>query len=176
MLEKELEENLNEELAKRKATELRERVERDALTNCYNRHYLAKEVNALLREKQKVYMAVFDCDFFKNINDTYGHLMGDYVLKKIVENVQSKLQPPNFLSRYVGDEFVMIMENAEQCYEVFTSLSQLKIVEEEFICTVSISMGVVESAHDETFEALFKRADRCVYEAKQQGRGKYIFK
>lgn len=176
VLEKELEENLNEELAKRKATELRERAERDALTNCYNRHYLAKEVNALLREKQKVYMAVFDCDFFKNINDTYGHLMGDYVLKKIVENVQSKLQPPNFLSRYGGDEFVMIMANAEQCYEVFTSLSQLKIVEEECICTVSISMGVVESAHDETFEALFKRADRCVYEAKQQGRGKYIFK
>lgn len=176
VLKRELAENLNEELAKRKAIELREKAERDALTNCYNRHYLTKEVNALLREKQKIYMAVFDCDFFKSINDTYGHLMGDYVLKKIVENVQNQLQSPNFISRYGGDEFVLIMSNAEQCYEIFSSLSQLKIVEKEFIFSVSISMGVVESSHDETFEALFKRADNCVYEAKQQGRGKYIFK
>lgn len=121
-------------------------------------------------------MAVFDCDFFKDINDTYGHLMGDYVLKKIVEHVQSYLQPPNFISRYGGDEFVMILDNVEQCQIIFTSLSQLKIVEAEFICTVSISMGIVESLEDETFEELFNRADSCVYEAKQQGRGKYIIR
>lgn len=175
-LKQELTENLNEELAKRKAIELRQKAERDALTNCYNRYYLTKQVNTLLRKNQKVYMAVFDCDFFKDINDTYGHLMGDYVLKKIVEHVQSYLQPPNFISRYGGDEFVMILDNVEQCQIIFTSLSQLKIVEAEFICTVSISMGIVESLEDETFEELFNRADSCVYEAKQQGRGKYIIR
>lgn len=79
----ELDENLNEELAKRQAEQLRSQAERDALTNCYNRYYLTKEVNALLKQNAPVHMAIFDCDCFKQINDEHGHLIGDYVLQQI---------------------------------------------------------------------------------------------
>lgn len=84
VLMQELDENLNEELAKRQAEQLRSQAERDALTNCYNRYYLTKEVNTLLKQNEPVHMAIFDCDRFKQINDEHGHLIGDYVLQQIV--------------------------------------------------------------------------------------------
>lgn len=178
VLMREVDENLNEELAKRKAQELREQAERDALTNCYNRHYLTKEVNALLRANEQVHMAVFDCDFFKDINDTYGHLAGDLVLKQIVSCAQENLPANSFISRYGGDEFVVViyrMDGREYFEQLFSCIHGAEVTYENTTIKLSISMGITASRQGDVFDTLFQRADAAVYKAKQSGKGRFAY-
>jgi diguanylate cyclase len=117
-----------------------------------------------------------DIDHFKRINDTYGHIVGDLVLKKFVALVNEKLRATDFLARYGGEEFTIILPHipldkaqaaAESIREhIYKSVFSYK--ENEILLTISI--GVSTFRKDDTASSVFERADRALYLAKHSGR------
>lgn len=154
--------------------DLRALIHKDSLTGCYTRHYLEETVNTWL-QTHCVTIAVFDCDHFKQVNDTYGHLAGDDVLKAIVSGIQPKLEKDAFLARYGGDEFVLATKGAStQCIDAFARVQHQQIDTDAGTITISLSMGIATSVAGESFDLLFAVADRALYEAKRAGRGRYV--
>jgi diguanylate cyclase len=119
---------------------------------------------------------VCDVDLFKRINDAYGHLAGDKVLKIIANSLQRNLRSTDFIARFGGEEFVALMPE--------TSTSEAKIVAEKMRINIeespfnfkkepvqiTVSFGISEFAEGETAAEVFSRADKALYKAKENGR------
>jgi diguanylate cyclase (GGDEF)-like protein len=155
----------------------------DGLTQTFNRRYfneaLEREVNRSKRYSRVLSLIAFDLDHFKGINDTYGHLVGDSVLRLIASAVKPRLRREDIFARTGGEEFAVLlpeigMEGALVTAEKIRNIAQstpLKHEQEQIRCTVSI--GVATLLEDETSpEDLYKRADERLYEAKQSGRNR----
>ncbi|WP_051250511.1 histidine kinase N-terminal 7TM domain-containing diguanylate cyclase [Paenibacillus harenae] len=167
----------------------------DGLTGCYNRRYLLhkleQEIVTNIRYGIPFSIFLFDLDYFKSINDTYGHLVGDEVLCSTVDVVRRALRLTDVLARYGGEEFTvylphtnrdqadmiaqMVMESVEQ-NKVFTGTSEQAL-------SVTISMGVISIEHFEPSDLddpkaflreLLSQADAALYEAKYSGRNKIV--
>ncbi len=155
----------------------------DGLTGLFNRRQLmealAKESQRTRRHKRPFALLMLDVDHFKKCNDTYGHLVGDDVLKKLGSILRGMVRDVDLVARYGGEEFVVLLLEASQdggsevaerireriAAETFTS------GKEEFNITVSI--GVAEcSAVDPSPDAVISQADRALYQAKQHGRNR----
>ncbi|OCS82630.1 GGDEF domain-containing protein [Caryophanon tenue] len=148
-------------------------IHKDTLTGSYTRHYLEQQGARFVAEGA-VSVAVFDCDRFKRLNDTYGHVMGDTVLRIIATTLEAVMPPDSFLARYGGDEFVIVTKRrATDLITLFQAVQGQFVEEAPHLC-ISISMGIVESMPHETFSDIFVRADAALYEAKRQGRGRYV--
>ena len=116
---------------------------------------------------------MFDIDFFKKVNDNYGHDMGDHVLINFADLIRQHLSPHETLFRWGGEEFVVLCRNAdsEQARHIGETLR--KAVESSSICPlqrVTCSVGVAAWHGAESDEAVFKRMDDALYAAKQCGR------
>ena len=128
-------------------------------------------------------MALLDCDFFKDINDEYGHLFGDKVLQSLSQICTKELRSIDFFARYGGEEFVIILPDcgldgaveiakriqgslAKHCIE-FEGKNESK----EVYITVSIGICCVNDQHN-SFEQLIKDADKAMYKAKENGRNR----
>jgi diguanylate cyclase (GGDEF)-like protein len=155
----------------------------DGLTQIFNRRYfneaLEREVNRSKRYSRVLSLIAFDLDHFKAINDTYGHLVGDSVLRLIASAVKPRLRREDIFARTGGEEFAVLlpeigMEGALVTAEKIRNIAQstpLKHEQEQIRCTVSL--GVATLLEDETSpEDLYKRADERLYEAKQSGRNR----
>ena len=154
----------------------------DGLTQIFNRRYfneaLEREVNRSKRYSRVLSLIAFDLDHFKAINDTYGHLVGDSVLRLIASAVKPRLRREDIFARTGGEEFAVLlpeigMEGALVTAEKVRSIAQstpLKHEHEQIRCTVSL--GVATLLDDATPEELYKRADERLYEAKQSGRNR----
>jgi len=121
-------------------------------------------------------LAVADVDFFKNINDSYGHLAGDKVLKIIAREMVSRLREKDFIGRYGGEEFVIVMPDTRPA-DAEHALNKLRLAVaaipfhfKERQIQITISFGVVEAVREDTPETLFDRADKALYKAKENGR------
>ena len=154
----------------------------DALTNLNNRRQfevrLKQEIATTKRQKNSLCAMMIDIDFFKKVNDTYGHSSGDAVLRTVAEIIKEHLRESDIPSRYGGEEFAVLLP--------YTHIEEAKIVGERLRkaveaasipidkknINVTISMGLAEFNPEETGEELFKRADRALYEAKESGRNK----
>ena len=131
--------------------------------------------------KLNVSLIIVDIDFFKKVNDTYGHAAGDEVLRTVAGIIKQALRESDIPSRYGGEEFAVLLP--------FTHIEEAKIVgerlrkavesapipinqdnENAMNINVTISMGLAEFNGTETGEALFERADKALYEAKENGR------
>jgi len=154
----------------------------DQLTGLYNRHYLvdnvSKKISASRRHGIDLCLVVIDIDFFKSVNDEHGHAMGDLVLMKVAELLSSHVRNDDIVARFGGEEFVIIYEhcalnNAVEKTEVLRkSLEQLK----PRGLTVTASFGIAQfSKMDKDFHGLFSRADKAVYQAKENGRNCVVF-
>ncbi|HOV14195.1 MAG TPA: GGDEF domain-containing protein, partial [Spirochaetota bacterium] len=112
-------------------------------------------------------------DFFKRINDNYGHKTGDLILKKIVEISSSIIRKSDCLFRVGGEEFCIILSGAALESGIQVS-SKIRQAIEEYNFTekikVTMSFGVAEALENENSDSLFKRADNCLYAAKNGGR------
>ena len=157
----------------------------DGLTQVYNKRYfmenLEREISRCQRYGRELSLIIFDIDHFKRVNDTYGHLAGDHVLKGLAEAVQENIRREDFLARYGGEEFAIILPEIDHACAVVMGEKVRSIVEEQkfsfekVIIPVTVSVGVC--SHNETInEALdfIREADKNLYEAKKAGRNKVV--
>jgi diguanylate cyclase (GGDEF)-like protein len=153
----------------------------DGLTQAYNRRYfneaLEREVNRSRRYQRVLSLIAFDIDHFKGINDTHGHLAGDNVLRQLSMAVKTRLRREDVFARTGGEEFGVLLPEIPLDGALTTAEKVRRIVETmlvkheqiEIRCTVSLGVTALES-EDTSGEALYKRADQRLYEAKQAGR------
>jgi|GEM_PF-632707 len=152
----------------------------DGLTKVHNRMYFQEAFEAELakaRGKYPLSIAIGDVDDFKKINDAYGHIAGDKVLKSITAVLKSHLRAGDIIARYGGEEFVILMPhvNMEQAFNIVDRLRQLVerlvIDEEGHKISTTISFGI--ASYPEcgwTTRELLRQADRALYKAKQLGK------
>jgi len=176
---------LNEEL-KKKNHQLYNMAITDKLTNIYNRAYimdiLSKEFTRSERHKLELSCIIIDIDHFKGFNDTYGHLIGDFTLKKTAELIKNNLRNEDVLGRYGGEEFLIVLpstniDGAEIIAEKIRSIvdnTEYHINDLSF--KVTISLGVSNSMIDnpQTEDILLKNADVALYKAKNSGRNRIV--
>ena len=154
----------------------------DALTNLNNRRQfetrLKQEIATTKRQKNPLCAMMIDIDFFKKVNDTYGHASGDTVLRTVAAIIKEHLRESDIPARYGGEEFAVLLPytHIEEAQIVGERLR--KAVEETSIpidkknINVTISMGLAEFEPTLTGEELFKNADKALYEAKESGRNR----
>jgi diguanylate cyclase (GGDEF)-like protein len=153
----------------------------DGLTGLNNRRYFfllaAKEMRRSVRFKKNLSLLMVDLDYFKEINDTYGHQVGDNVLKHLGHLIRESLREIDIAGRYGGDEFAILMpETSEQNAEILGNRIREKIRENIFLTeagkvrfTASLGLASRREEH-KTFEDLMEAADRALYQAKRSGR------
>ena len=157
----------------------------DGLTGVNNKRYLLesleREIPRGRRHQRPLTLVMFDIDHFKSINDSYGHLAGDYVLKELAQLVKSRLRPDDILGRYGGEEFAVILPetNASGGTHIAEELRQLVgthpfTFERERI-QVTVSMGVAQLEDDWTLNDFIKQADERLYAAKRGGRNRVCY-
>jgi diguanylate cyclase (GGDEF)-like protein len=174
----ELRNEKNELLAARE--ELRERAERDGLTRLWNRHtildILDRERERADRSGEPLTIVLADLDYFKRINDNYGHLAGDEVLRTVTARIESWVRSYDFIGRFGGEELLMVFPGLrlEQTGERLEVLRKI-INQDPYAITggsiwVTCSFGVAEVYPDMTREQAIHAADEALYQAKADGR------
>ena len=163
---------------------LRDAALRDGLTNAFNRkaydHQIAKALEELSTGRlSRFCLIVFDVDHFKDFNTNYGHRAGDKVLINVVRLVRNFLRRDDFLARYGGDEFVIILPEVNLIGAVRIA-SQIKngvggvdfkiYRDHDLTVRVSLSMGVGLGRGSDNPGSIFQRADQALYRAKERGR------
>ncbi len=176
------EENLRlERMVEERTEELRRISQTDKLTGLANRCYLEEQLDIefkrAARYKFPLTLAVVDLDLFKHVNDIYGHLAGDAVLREVGSRLRTELRETDFVGRFGGEEFVVILTNtnlqgALRLAEILRRFVEATPVHfEGQDIPVSASIGVAEKvASHETYKAIFAAADRALYFAKDSGR------
>lgn len=155
----------------------------DVLTTLYNRTYFEKEVKRKLAQSDKKNMALMICDlnFFKEINDIYGHLTGDNVLIFTAKCWQENLPNPHILARLGGDEFIMFFEDIESKEKLINKINKIRYVfqenlyeQEDIEIEVVPSIGVAFIEEDGTdYERLYHVCDKRMYEDKKKIKEQY---
>ncbi len=153
----------------------------DGLTQIHNRRYLEefveREISRCRRHERALSLLLFDVDHFKRINDTYGHLSGDYVLRTMASTIAPRIRREELFARYAGDEFVVVLPETDGV--VAAKLGELvrqMIDETRFVfdaqslpVTISLGVGALD-AEMTTPAQLIAAADAALYRAKQHGR------
>ncbi len=159
---------------------------RDYLTGLYNRRYFFKEINEYVEDikesGEKFAIAMIDIDHFKNVNDTYGHDVGDKVIVTLADILRSSTSPKDVVARFGGEEFCIVLKNINR-YSAQDILARIhsevenysfQVNKEQFI-SFTISIGAVLFNEDETLEEAINEADMMLYKAKNEGRNRLIF-
>jgi diguanylate cyclase (GGDEF)-like protein len=159
--------------------ELKEHASTDSLTKAYNRlkfdEIIESEINRSKRYDQMLSLIAFDIDHFKTVNDNYGHLFGDYVLKTIVNLTKDNIRGVDYLARWGGEEFMIILpETGLERAEALAQRIKEEIENYKFkkIVKVTVSFGVAQFKKDDSEDTLIKRADDALYKAKNKGRNR----
>ncbi len=165
--------------------QLTELSQRDALTGLLNRRYVQEDVSkriaAYKRYKDHFSLAFLDIDYFKKINDTYGHDVGDYVLKEFSLFVNNEKRESDLLARFGGEEFIIVFPNTpKESAAVFLEklrrgIENLSLDTAEGKVKFTISMGLTEMMDlDQDFDSIVKRADDALFQAKDRGRNQIV--
>lgn len=148
----------------------------DQLTGVYNRNKLydmcEKDTNRLNVESSSVFIMIMDIDYFKKINDTYGHDVGDQVLKTLADTIRSQIRSTDTLIRWGGEEFIIILPDTtpEGCRQIAERIR--KAVETgDSAPKITVSIGLTKYDNDD-YHASIKRADVALYKAKESGRNR----
>jgi len=162
----------------------RSKASHDSLTGLWNHeeilHILVNELSRAGRDEKSVSVIMVDIDYFKKINDSYGHMAGDAALRSIAAEMYSMMRSYDFIGRYGGEEFLIILpECREESAAAFAERIRARISSEsidtpEGAVSITISLGVATSNHVRTKDAdtLVNAADRALYQAKQNGRNR----
>ena len=163
---------------------LRSLIMRDSLTGLYNhaaiKEYLGREMSLIERHAAPLSLAMIDLDFFKKVNDTYGHPAGDQVICGLSRLLQQRLRRGDLIGRYGGEEFVVLMPatSAESAVAVLTAIggafSQLAHVADGISFQSTFSAGVAEANGHLDADSLLQAADSALYQAKHAGRNRVV--
>jgi diguanylate cyclase (GGDEF)-like protein len=156
----------------------------DELTNIANRRALYErgkiELSRTKRYPVKLALLMIDCDFFKKVNDTYGHSVGDQVLQHLCRTFENVIREIDFLARYGGEEFVLLLPSCnedgavEMAKRIQLVLKNTPLMINELNLHVTISIGIAISKDQfTTFEGLLDEADRALFVAKNNGRNRF---
>lgn len=160
----------------------------DGLTQIYNRaffdNYFIKVYSEAERYNKKMSVMLLDIDYFKAINDTYGHLAGDLVLQRVAETIGNTIRISDLFARYGGEEFVIVLpetglKDAAKIAEVIRhdiEHMDVEFLEDDysFNINVTISIGVTEFKNKDTRISIINRADKNLYNAKESGRNRVV--
>jgi diguanylate cyclase (GGDEF)-like protein len=157
----------------------------DGLTGIHNKRYLMesleREIPRARRHERPLSLVMFDIDHFKSINDTYGHLAGDYVLKELASVAKSRLRPDDILGRYGGEEFAVILPETD-AHGAAAIGEELRRLVESHVFTfegermrVTISLGAAQLQEGWDVLNFIKLADEKLYEAKRGGRNRLVY-
>lgn len=180
----------NMDITKRKMVEekIKELSIRDPLTNIYNRRYIfdrLKEIKAKYRRHREEFsIIIIDLDYFKNVNDNFGHMAGDFVLQEFTKVIQKRLRLFDLLGRYGGEEFIIVMMNCikgDALKRVETILKEIRGITFEYNdnkINITFTAGIVDS-NDFDFDSialdkLLDTADKRLYKGKELGRNRII--
>lgn len=165
------------------AAEIRDLASKDPLTKLWNRSHTEEKINEYLRERRHCgAFVLIDLDDFKRINDTYGHIVGDEILKEFGNTLDALTRENDIVGRLGGDEFIIFLKN--MTYHSITSekVEQIIVTLEKRICLpnegehICVSAGVAVAPIDgRNFNQLYQNADRALYYVKQNGKGSYHF-
>jgi diguanylate cyclase (GGDEF)-like protein/PAS domain S-box-containing protein len=169
-------------------TKLKEIAIRDPLTNTYNRWYLMERFHQIIdnykRVKNPFSLVILDIDFFKEINDSYGHQAGDYILTNFANIVNQNIRSYDIFGRYGGEEFILLLPDTdkENAYilvkRILNIIRNNPFIYEDIGIKLTFSSGIIESSEISldkvSVDELIKVADSRLYEAKQTGRNKIV--
>jgi two-component system, cell cycle response regulator len=167
----------------------------DSLTGCYNRHYLTQHLEHEIIEnmilKQPFAIILLDIDFFKTVNDNYGHLVGDVVICRTVEVIKQSLRETDILARYGGEEFIVYLPNTSHTQanrwaehiKFMIEANKVHVDEVAHSVSVTVSMGLLSinnfaeqytESPTNQLNDLFESVDKALYQAKNAGRNQIV--
>lgn len=153
----------------------------DSLTKIYNRQHLEKLLqDELEKATRDLTIIKIDIDNFKKINDTYGHIKGDQLLKNLAEIIKDKLQKGNFFGRYGGDEFIIgfpktnVKDTLQIAEKIRKAISKNSIIIQEKDLRLTVSIGISILTSEKTVSELIKKADEAMIAAKKSGGNKTL--
>lgn len=152
----------------------------DSLTKLFNRRHFENEFEREYRRAKRyncnLSLAIIDIDFFKKVNDTYGHLCGDYVLRETAFLISNNFRHTDCVFRYGGEEFAVILTETD-ADGALTALERLRKTFEENrfvyndnVLKITISAGVTSNTSFDCSDEMFEDADKALYKAKENGR------
>lgn len=157
-----------------------EQAQIDSLTKIYNRAAAQEHITEILNthSDQTHALIMLDIDKFKEINDTFGHDIGDEILITVAKNIKDFFRESDIVSRFGGDEFCILMASIpsnitvlNKCKELCDKIKKLQIGTSGISVTISVGIAA-KTEEDNTFDTLYKNADLALYESKRQGRGR----
>jgi diguanylate cyclase (GGDEF)-like protein len=151
----------------------------DQLTKLYNRHYFISTLNdhisQLVRQGGKSALLMIDLDYFKKINDEYGHMVGDKILAQFSSVLSNELRASDVAARWGGEEFIVLLANSNEDHTIALASRLIKAVEEQTFESniyLTISIGVSLYQENDSLELWIERADTALYQAKHEGRNR----
>jgi len=157
---------------------------RDPLTDINNRaamdKLLPRELSLAKRHQQHLVLMIMDIDGFKKVNDNYGHDIGDQLLQEVTATIKSELRDTDMMFRYGGDEFVACLPQtdrqggldvADRLLSAIRKLDNRELIEST---QIGLSIGLSQLRPDDDFEAVFKRVDQALYQAKKDGKHRAV--
>lgn len=158
---------------------LRTMVEQDALTELFNRRCADRKLKQLIQKSKDkgtpLSLAIGDIDFFKKVNDTYGHDCGDIVLKQVSQALREQMRNEGFVARWGGEEFLLVFEHSDKetakksLERLADNIRSLKIPYEGQTVTLTMTFGLAGGS-DTNLNVLLRKADDRLYEGKNSGR------
>ena len=166
--------------------ELSEAAIRDPLTGLFNRRYLQELIQIeFSRAKREVYPLGFvmvDIDYFKGINDTFGHAAGDLVLQALGAKLRGYCRMDDLVFRYGGDEFLLVLhrttlpEAEERMRQLLREVEEMNVLFNDWLLNITLSVGIaVGMPKDQSIEQMISQADEALYRAKAAGRNCVVF-
>lgn len=162
---------------------IRDMAQRDELTGLCNRRYmnelLASTLRRMDRSGKSVSISLIDIDFFKKVNDAYGHRVGDEVLRDFAAKAILNLRPTDTMARWGGEEFLLLMYDTRGD-QALASVERLRESIGELVIAstpslrVTFSAGIAQFQHNESIDNAIERADHALYQAKQHGRNQAV--
>ncbi len=157
----------------------------DHLTGLYNRKYMDMKMTEEIERYKRMNTPPFcvmlvDIDHFKSVNDNYGHLVGDQVLKHLSKLIKENIRKTDFAFRYGGEEFIVLLSNADVrnaqhvAEQIRKKLETVNFALKGNSFTVTASFGISAFEKEDNAESVIKRADERLYKAKETGRNKVV--
>ncbi|MEW6186337.1 MAG: GGDEF domain-containing protein [Thermodesulfobacteriota bacterium] len=172
------------EMQRQQIESLKTAVRIDGLTQLANRAYFDEKLAEMLRLRKRYQepfsLLMIDVDNFKPINDTLGHPAGDRILKGIAFKLKATVRESDFIARYGGDEFSIILTKAqikearEVAWKICFSLRESRFLLDGREFLVTLSIGLTEVTDLDTIETIIERSDKALYQAKQEGRNQAV--